>query len=95
MSVFVATALGALNLFTFLLFGWDKLAAVKGGQRVPEATLLLLAAIGGSPGALLARPAFRHKARKQPFGSWLLLIVFVQAAAAIVAFAVWRARGAG
>jgi uncharacterized membrane protein YsdA (DUF1294 family) len=92
---FVAVALAVLNLATFLVFGWDKLAAVEGRSRVPERALLTLAALGGSPGALLARPVFRHKTRKQPFSAWLALIVFVQAATIIAGLAVWGSRGGG
>ena len=73
-----AAGLGGLNLLTFLVFGWDKLAAIDGRSRVSERALLTLAALGGSLGALLARPVFRHKTRKQPFSAWLMLIVFVQ-----------------
>ncbi len=83
MITVVAVALAVINLLTFLVFGWDKLAAVEKRSRVPERTLLTLAALGGSPGALLARPVFRHKTRKQPFGAWLALIVFVQVAAIV------------
>lgn len=91
MTALAALVLGVLNLATFLVFGWDKLAAVDGRTRVPERLLLLLAALGGSPGALLARPAFRHKTRKQPFGAWLALIVFAQVVAAAAALALWWA----
>lgn len=52
---------------TFLMFGLDKRAALNERQRVPENTLQLLSLAGGWPGALLARPLFRHKTRKQPF----------------------------
>ena len=38
----------AINTFSFLIYGVDKLKAVKGGWRVSETTLLLLAAAGGS-----------------------------------------------
>jgi uncharacterized membrane protein YsdA (DUF1294 family) len=76
--LFVAVYLGVLNLATFAIFGFDKAAAVAKRPRVPERALLTLAALGGSPAALLARPAFRHKTRKQPFSAWLTLIVFVQ-----------------
>jgi uncharacterized membrane protein YsdA (DUF1294 family) len=90
--LFVAVYLGVLNLMTFLTFGFDKAAAAEKRARVPEATLLTLAALGGSPGALLARPAFRHKTRKQPFGARLTLIVFLQVVATIVGLALWWAR---
>jgi uncharacterized membrane protein YsdA (DUF1294 family) len=91
-TALAALVLGVLNLATFLVFGWDKLAAVRGQSRIPERLLLLLAALGGSPGAVLARPVFRHKTRKQPFGAWLTLIVFVQAAAIVAGLAVWWVR---
>ena len=78
-----AIALLALNLFTMLRFWQDKRRAMAGDRRVAEADLLGLALIGGSPGALLARRLFRHKTRKQPFSTWLLVIVAIQAGALI------------
>ena len=74
-----ALVLLALNLFTMLRFWQDKKRAVAGERRIPEAHLLSLALIGGSPGALAARRMFRHKTRKQPFSTWLFLIVAIQA----------------
>ena len=72
-----------LNLFTMLRFRQDKQRAVAGERRIPEAHLLGLALLGGSPGALAARHMFRHKTRKQPFSTWLFLILAVQAGALI------------
>ena len=72
-------ALIAVNLITMLRFWEDKKRAVAGERRIPEAHLLSLALIGGSPGALAARQMFRHKTRKQPFSTWLFLIVAIQA----------------
>ena len=91
MITFAAIFLGVINLATFLIFGFDKAAAADKRPRVPERALLTLAALGGSPGALLARPVFRHKTRKQPFGAWLALIVFVQAAGLVAGLVVWSA----
>ena len=68
-----------LNLWTILRFWQDKQRAVAGDRRIPEADLLTLAAIGGSPGAMLARRLFRHKTRKQPFSTTLWLILAIQA----------------
>jgi uncharacterized membrane protein YsdA (DUF1294 family) len=92
--VFVAVYLGVLNVVTFAIFGFDKAAAADKRSRVPERALLSLAALGGSPGALLARPVFRHKTRKQPFSAWLTLIVFAQVAAAVAGLAAWWAHRA-
>jgi uncharacterized membrane protein YsdA (DUF1294 family) len=82
MLALIALAL-CVNLFTMLLFWWDKRRAIAGERRIPEADLLGLALFGGSPGALLARRLFRHKTRKQPFSTQLLLIVAIQLGALI------------
>jgi uncharacterized membrane protein YsdA (DUF1294 family) len=87
--LFAALYLGVLNLATFAVFGLDKAAAADKRPRVPERALLTLAALGGGAGALVARPVFRHKTRKQPFSAWLMLIVFLQAAALVAGAAVW------
>ena len=61
------------NLLTCLAFAIDKRRAVRGEWRIPETTLLLLAMLGGGPGAKLAQWRFRHKTRKQPFRTHLNL----------------------
>ena len=78
-----ALALLTVNCWTILRFWQDKQRAIAGGRRVHEADLLGLALIGGSPGALLARRLFRHKTRKEPFSTQLLVIVALQAGAMI------------
>lgn len=50
---------------------------------MPERRLLILAALGGTPAALLARTLLRHKTRKTGFSLALWSILAVQAAAAI------------
>jgi uncharacterized membrane protein YsdA (DUF1294 family) len=57
----------ALSTIAFLLYGRDKSAAAHGRWRTPEATLHLVALLGGWPGALVGQRVFRHKTRKQPF----------------------------
>ena len=59
------------SLVAVLLYGIDKAAARRDRRRIRESTLHLVALAGGWPGALLARRAFRHKTRKQPFGAVL------------------------
>lgn len=74
----ITAALILLNLATFLAFGIDKARAANGQWRVQESTLLWLALLGGTPGAFAGRAAFRHKTRKQPFGSRLWAIAVIQ-----------------
>ena len=78
-----------VNLWTILRFWQDKQRAIAGARRIPEADLLGLALIGGSPGAFAARRMFRHKTCKQPFTTWLWLIALGQLGigAAILAWA--------
>ena len=45
-----------INAAGFLIMCVDKLLAKKEARRVPERTLLLIAAIGGSLGSLLGMP---------------------------------------
>jgi uncharacterized membrane protein YsdA (DUF1294 family) len=59
--------LAGANLTAFLLFGWDKWRAKRGGRRTPEKTLLLTAFLAGALGAWLGVKAFRHKTRKPSF----------------------------
>jgi uncharacterized membrane protein YsdA (DUF1294 family) len=74
----LAYALIAINFAAFAAFGIDKAKAEAGAWRVQESTLLLLAMLGGSPGAYAGRTLFRHKTRKQPFNHYLQAIVIVQ-----------------
>ncbi|HEX5378055.1 MAG TPA: DUF1294 domain-containing protein [Phenylobacterium sp.] len=69
----------AINAIAFLSFRADKQAAIGGRRRIPEATLLQLALVGGSIGAVCAQQLLRHKTRKQPFVTWLTVIVGLQA----------------
>jgi uncharacterized membrane protein YsdA (DUF1294 family) len=55
--------------------------AEAGRWRVAESTLLMLAFLGGTPGAYAGRSIFRHKTRKQPFSSQLHSIAMLQGVA--------------
>lgn len=67
-----------LNLAAFLLCGLDKRKAVRGRWRIPEKTLLLAAAFGGSAGLLCGMYLFRHKTRHKAFTIGVPLILAVQ-----------------
>lgn len=56
-----------MSLVTFIAFWLDKRKASKGQWRTPEKTLLMLCALSGWPGGLLAMRFVRHKTRKKKF----------------------------
>lgn len=72
---------GITSVVAFAAYRIDKTAAQKGRWRIPEATLHLLALIGGWPGALIAQQLLRHKTRKQPFRSvfWITVVLNILA----------------
>lgn len=74
-------ALLAFNLITFLVYGIDKRKARKNRWRIPEATLLLLAALGGSIGAWLGMKVWHHKTQHKKFRYGVPLILLLQLAA--------------
>lgn len=71
--------LAAVNLLAFVLYGVDKLKARQGRWRISEATLLLLAAIGGALGAWVGMQLWRHKTQHPRFryGVSLLLLAWL------------------
>lgn len=73
MSEYVAYWLIAANLLAFVLMVLDKRYAEAGMRRIPESTLLLWAFLGGAFGTVLAARLVRHKTRKQPFATWMLI----------------------
>jgi uncharacterized membrane protein YsdA (DUF1294 family) len=76
-------ALFALNLLTFLIYGIDKFKAKKAKWRISEATLILLAVIGGSIGAWLGLKVWRHKTQHKKFYIGIPVIMVVHFALVI------------
>ena len=72
-----------VNIVAFIAFGVDKFKAKKNRSRIPEFTLLLLAAIGGSVGALLGMKVFRHKTLHAKFKFGVPAILVVQIVIAV------------
>ncbi len=67
MMKWVCIYLLIISVIAFILYGIDKYRAVKKRWRIPEATLVLFAAIGGAAGALLGMFVWHHKTRKWKF----------------------------
>ena len=70
----------AVNLIGFALMGIDKYKAKKRAFRIPEATLFIIAVIGGSIGSILGMYTFRHKTRHRSFVYGMPFILLVQIA---------------
>lgn len=69
----------AVNVITFVVYGIDKLKAKKGKRRVPEATLFLLAIVGGSVGAWCGVKVRHHKTMHVKFKYGIPLIMAMHA----------------
>lgn len=78
----------AINVIAFILYGLDKLWAKKGRWRVPERSLILIAAAGGSIGAIAAMKVWHHKTKHNKFRLGLPAILLAQIA--LIYFAVYR-----
>ena len=73
-----------INALGFFLMLIDKRKAQKNLWRIPEATLLLSAALGGSIGALAGMYTFRHKTKHLKFTMGVPAILIAQ-----IALVVW------
>ena len=73
----------AVNIATFFLYGIDKYKAKKGKWRVSEATLLLMAVIGGSIGAWAGMRIWYHKTMHKKFKYGIPIIISLQVALAV------------
>lgn len=70
-----------VNAIGFALMLGDKRMAQKKLWRIPEATLLAMAAIGGSIGSLIGMYTFRHKTKHMKFTLGIPAILALQVAA--------------
>ena len=74
------------NIVAFFVYGIDKLKSKKGKWRIPEATLLGIAAIGGSLGCILGMYTVRHKTKHPKFTIGMPVILAIQIMVVIVIF---------
>ena len=76
--LFIVFQLISINVVTFIAYGVDKRAAVRGSWRIPEADLHTLEFLGGWSGALLAQKFFRHKTKKKSFRTDFYLVILAE-----------------
>ena len=73
-----------INAVAFFLMLADKRKAMKNLWRIPEATLMMSAVLGGSVGALAGMNMFRHKTKHLKFTLGIPAILIAQ-----IVLAVW------
>ena len=76
-----------INAVAFLLMLIDKYKAKKNLWRISEATLMGVAAIGGSLGAILGMRLVRHKTKHLKFSLGLPVLLVLQILLGILLYA--------
>lgn len=84
LTTILQTYLVLVNAAAFLLMLADKQKASRGAWRIPEATLIGFALLGGSLGAIAGMHLFRHKTRHKKFSIGLPVILAVQILAVLM-----------
>lgn len=74
---FIISYIVIVNIIAFVLYGVDKRKAKKNQWRIAESTLILIAFIGGSLGALLGMIVFHHKTKHWKFKILIPLCLIV------------------
>ena len=69
-----------INVITLMMYGIDKWKAKHSKWRIPEATLLIMAAVGGSIGAWMGIKLFHHKTLHKKFKYGVPAILILQLA---------------
>ncbi len=76
-----------INITALIAFYADKQKAIKHTWRIPEATLLTIAFIGGSFGAYAGMKLFRHKTKHPKF--YITIPVFMILHFIIIILGIW------
>lgn len=84
MMKYILIYLLLINAVAFFLMLADKRKAKKNLWRIPEATLMMSAVLGGSVGALAGMNMFRHKTKHLKFTLGVPAILIAQ-----IVLAVW------
>jgi len=83
---FALCYIGIINLVGFAIMGIDKSKAKRNAWRIPEATLFLVALLGGGIGSTLGMHFFRHKTKHWYFRLGLPAIAILEYAALLHLF---------
>jgi len=75
-----------INLIAIIVTVSDKRRAKKQLWRIPEATLLLISALGGSPAMLITMHIIRHKTQHKKFMIGIPVIIALQVIAVYLVF---------
>jgi len=75
-----------INLIAIVVTISDKHRAKKHLWRIPEATLLFISVLGGSPAMLITMKLIRHKTQHKKFMIGIPVIILLQAIAAYFIF---------
>lgn len=67
-----------VNIISFIIYGIDKLLAIKHLYRISEIALITLSSLGGSIGSILGMVIFHHKTKKIKFIILNPLILILQ-----------------
>lgn len=77
------------SAISFVLYGTDKLLAIRDKRRIPERVLNFFAWCGGWPGAIFGQETFRHKTQKASFRLRFWIIVCVHLAVIVFSLYLW------
>ena len=83
-SILLFVYLLGMNAAAYILMAVDKTNAIRKARRIPEAVLLLIAALGGSLGEWLGMAGLHHKTKHKKFLILVPLFLFVH-----IALGVW------
>ncbi len=78
--IYILVLFAIINIIAFFAFGIDKWKAKSGKWRIPEATLLMLAVVGGSIGAWTGMKLWHHKTMHKKFKYGIPIIIVLQVA---------------
>jgi len=82
--IVLASMVFVTNLVGIFMACKDKNAAIKGAWRIPEATLMLVAVLGGSVAMYVTMRVIRHKTKRKKFMWGIPCIIFLQVAVVII-----------